>query len=136
MSGAEQLKTDLAEFTEQTGITGTVMEAGQEPVQLLCILHGVLVPDTKFSKGLTDILFLTDTNYPGSAMDMFWTDADLTLTGGGIPTNAAEMATYPATGKSWRRFSVHRGPESPWNPNTNGVQQQYLVVLRRWEMPE
>ena len=132
MTAAEQLRADLAELTEKTSIAGTIVEGEQ----LLCLLHGVAVPVGKFTKDATDILFLTDTNYPGSAMDMFWVDEDFKLADGTAPTNADQLTDYPGTGKIWRRFSVHRGPESPWNPNANGVMQQYLVAVRRLEMPE
>jgi len=130
MTALEQIQQDLAEFTKQYGLKGEILHNDS---QILCVLRVVPTPNGKFTHPSTNILFQTDRNYPLSAMDMFWTDKDLVLADGSNPTNAEALTDFPDTGKQWRQFSYHRPAGQSWDPSRNGIEQQYLVVLKRWE---
>lgn len=108
MSAAETLRDHLAELTGATGITGEVVERGE---QLFVVLRAVPLPEGVFAVEKSDVLFVTDKQYPLSAMDMFWTDAEVVRIDGTIPEGATEIEQY--LDRRWRRFSWHRN--GIWN---------------------
>lgn len=69
-----------------------------------------------FSKNKTNLLVRAQQSYPNSNLDMFWTDIDLLLEGGGVPASADQLENY--NGQQWRRFSWH--PKS-WNPGRDNL---------------
>lgn len=79
------------------------------------VFHSYALP-SGYNKKSTDLLLRFPISYPHGRPDMFWTDHDLTLVGGGIPKNADVVE--PALGKKWRRFSWH--PKN-WNPGADNL---------------
>jgi hypothetical protein len=114
----EELHADVAELKDLTGLTVEVTSIG---VQVFLVLRKVILPPGAYRVGVTDSLFITDQQYPMSAMDMFWTDPDVLRPDGSVPQNADVLETY--LDRQWRRFSWHRN--GTWNPNRNGVVDHY-----------
>jgi hypothetical protein len=87
--------------------------------------HGYGVPPG-YSKEKTELLLRFPLSYPNGKPDMFWTDDDLTLAGGGIPKSADGFET--TLGKRWRRFSWH--PQN-WNPASDNLRTYLEFVATR-----
>ena|SRR6266581_1288396 len=78
-----------------------------------------------FNRPTTTLLVRVPRAYPDAGVDMFWTDVELTLADGSIPSAGDSIEQY--SGRSWRRFSWHHGG---WNPNLHSL-RTYLVFVRR-----
>ncbi len=102
-----------------------------EPPHVGIVVHDVQLPPG-YSKDKTRVLLLTTNLYPASAMDMFWVDTDLTLTGGAIPA-AAESIEH-LFGQSWRRYSWHRNNE--WRPGRDDIVGHFEFALARLQRPQ
>lgn len=68
-----------------------------------------------WSKPETSVLVLLLPGYPETPPDNFYTDADLTLDGGGTPDGASGMLDH--AGRRWRVFSWHFVEPSEWHPH-------------------
>lgn len=79
-----------------------------------------------YSKPRTELLLKLPMSYPNGRPDMFWTDGDLLLRGGGVPKSAEAME--PALGRTWRRFSWH--PQN-WNPGVDNLRTYLEFVNNR-----
>lgn len=124
MDGIERLKAHAQEFSKKFGLACTVKE---EAGKTYAIVESLGVNAGKFNIPTTDLLFIASEQYPIAAMDMFWVDERLTLCNGTLAPASEEVTEM--LGKRWRRFSRHRGPGSPaWDPNQNGIEQQYLLA--------
>jgi Prokaryotic E2 family E len=77
----EELHPHADELAEQTGVH---VHIEQEGAQVYVILHSLPLPARTYRVGNTDVLFITDTMYPLSAMDMFWTDPAVVRPDGAI----------------------------------------------------
>jgi hypothetical protein len=89
------------------------------------VFHDYPVP-AGYCKKSTELLLRIPLSYPNGRPDMFWTDEDLTLIGGGIPRSAEQIEL--ALGKQWRRFSWH--PQS-WNPGVDSLRTYVEFVNTR-----
>jgi hypothetical protein len=125
MAAVDMLRAHAEEFADITKVPTAVVEAGS---QLFVVLKSVRPPTGLFALDTTDLLFITDRMYPLSALDMFWTEVELTRADGRIPQGAAAIETY--LGRQWRRFSWHRN--GVWNPNRNGVLDHFAFVEAGW----
>lgn len=125
MSGLDILRRHAQELEHETGISVDVEVAGE---QVLVILKNVKLPDGAYTLDSTDVLFITDLQYPMSAMDMFWTDVAVTLPDGGIPAGGESIETYG--GLQWRRFSWHRN--GVWNVSRNGLLDHFEFMQARF----
>src|SRR6266545_3747217 len=96
----EELRRHADELSTQAGIQVSIQQDG---VQVYVILPAVTLPARAYQVAAADVLFITDTQYPLSAMDMFWTDEAVLRPDGSVPTNADSIETY--LGRQWRRFS-------------------------------
>ena len=121
----EELHRDASELAEQTGLQ---VDIEQEGAQVYVILHSLALPTRTYRVDSTDVLFITDTMYPLSAMDMFWTDPAVVRPDGSIPANAESIETY--RGRQWRRFSWHRN--GIWNPNGNPLLDHFEFMQARF----
>jgi len=126
----DTLRTHLAELTAATGVTGEVHEQEQPGMQLYLVLHHVPLPAGVFAVNSSTVLFITDKQYPLSAMDMFWTDVEVVRADGGAPQNAAGIETY--LDRPWRCFSWHRN--SIWNPDGNPLLDHYAFMETRLQL--
>ena len=127
MTAAEILRDHLAELTATTGVTGEVIA---QDMQLHVVLHSVTLPPGAFAVPKTQALFITDRQYPLSAMDMFWTDVEVVRADGAIPENATEIEHH--LDRSWRRFSWHRN--GIWNPSGNPLLDHFAFMEQRFAL--
>ncbi|HXG08681.1 MAG TPA: E2/UBC family protein [Gemmataceae bacterium] len=125
MPGPQELQEHAKELTETTGVQVEIVEEGS---RVFVLLRKVRLPPGLFRVGETDILFITDQQYPLSALDMFWTEVDVVRPDGSIPQSAEAIETY--LGRQWRRFSWHRN--GVWNPARNGLLDHFAFVESRW----
>lgn len=126
MTGSDLLRKHLAELEEQVGVRGDVIEDG---MQLYVLLHKAPLPEGLFQLAESDILFVTDQQYPLSAMDMFWTEVGVLCTDGSVPQNADSIEHYLE--RPWRRFSWHRN--EVWNAAGNPLLDHYAFMEARWD---
>lgn len=126
MTGADLLRTHLAELEQEIGVKGEVIEEG---MRLYVLLHKVALPEGLFQLSESDILFMTDQQYPLSAMDMFWTELGVVRPDGSAPQNAESIEPY--LGRQWRRFSWHRN--EIWKSTGNPLLDHYAFMESRWD---
>ncbi len=126
MSGALlKLREHASELTELTGIDLEIVE--EPPTRIFVVLKKVELPAGAFRLVHSDVLFVTDYQYPTSALDMFWTELDVIRPDGSIPASADQIEQY--VGRAWRRFSWHRN--GIWDPRRNGLLDHYELTLDR-----
>jgi len=121
----EELRRHADDLTEKTGFR---LDIEQEGVQVFVILREVLLPPGVYQVGSTDVLFITDAQYPLSAMDMFWTDLAVLRPDGSASQGAEILESY--RGRQWRRFSWHRN--GIWNPNGNPLLDHFEFMQARF----
>ena len=121
----EELRRHAEELTAQAGVQVTTTQEGQ---QVYVILRQVTLPAGAYQVAGTDVLFITDTQYPLSAMDMFWTEEAVLRTDGSVPAGADSLESY--CGRRWRRFSWHRN--GLWNPAGNGLLDHFEFMQDRF----
>lgn len=99
------------------------------------VMNGVMlvtVPNVQLPKGWskpsTTIRFIIPSGYPYAPPDCFWTDADLTLQGGGQPQNTG-LNPIPGCTDTVLWFSWHL--TAPWNPNRDTLTTWMNVVINR-----
>ena len=127
MAVSEILRKDTEELERATGLDVEVVPEG---AQIFIVVKQLHLPSGVFKVDRTDTLFMTDQQYRYSAMDMFWTEVDVTLSDGSVPANADSIESY--IGRRWRRFSWHRN--GVWNPNRNGLLDHYEFMQARLAM--
>jgi hypothetical protein len=127
MNAVESLRAHLAELAALTGVRGEVHENG---MQLYVVLDDVQLPANTFTRTTTDVLFITDRQYPLSAMDMFWVETDVLRADGTVP-QAADVIEHHLD-RDWRRFSWHRN--GIWNPSGNPLLDHYTLMETRLEL--
>jgi hypothetical protein len=125
MSGKETLEQHAKELSQSVGIDSEVL---QEVNRLFVILRKFHLPPDVSRVDYTDVLFITDTQYPLSAMDMFWTEVEVVRPDGSTYEGSDTIETY--LGRNWRRFSYHRN--SIWNQNGNPLMDHYVFMENRW----
>ncbi len=127
MTALEIVRRHAEEFRVATGISPEIVE---EPggSRIFILLPKVPLPAGLFKVERTDVLFIGDTQYPHSALDMFWTEADVVRLNGSVPQGADQLETH--LGRQWRRFSWHRN--NVWNPASNGLLDHYAFMEAAW----
>lgn len=126
MAVPDELQRHADEFAEIVGIQPQFVEEG---ARIFVLLPSVPLPRNLFKVDTTDMLFITDRQYPVSSLDMFWVDLDVINPDGSVPKNADSIERY--IGRQWRRFSWHR--HGVWNPARNGLLDHYAFVDQRWQ---
>lgn len=121
----EELRRHADELARQAGVR---VDVEREEAQVYVILRSLPLPAGIYRVATTDALFITDFQYPLSAMDMFWTDLAVVRSDGSIPTNGDSIETY--LGRQWRRFSWHRN--GIWNPSGNPLLDHFEFMLARF----
>lgn len=79
-----------------------------------------------FNKKTTELLLKMPMSYPNGRPDMFWTDEDLMLQGGGVPKSAESIEEH--LGRRRRRFSWH--PQN-WVPGVDNLRSFLEFVNNR-----
>lgn len=124
MSAVDTVQEHALELAAATGIHVDVVD---EENRVLVVLRDVPLPPG-LRVTTTDILFITDKQYPLSALDMFWTDVAVVWNDGTVPRSAETIETY--LGRTWRRFSWHSKGTSA--PTRNHLLDHYALVEARW----
>jgi hypothetical protein len=123
--GLAELRRHAAELAEAAGVH---VEVEQEGSQVFVIMRSLPLPRGVYRVSATDVLFITDTQYPLSAMDMFWTDITVLRTDGSVPAGGDSIEIY--LGRQWRRFSWHRN--GIWNPVGNCLLDHFEFMQARF----
>jgi Prokaryotic E2 family E len=92
---------------------------------VILIIEGYPLP-AGWSKDATQLMLKLPVSYPNGKPDMFWTDEDLLLAGGGVPHKGDVIEEV--NGKKWRRFSWH--PKS-WTPGCDDIHTFLAFVDQR-----
>lgn len=114
---------DEVEALRKEGLAITLTEA-DGMANILIENHAVV--SMNYSKRSTELLLRLALSYPNGRPDMFWTDEDLLLKGGGVPKSAD--AIEPWLGKRRRRFSWHL---TAWNPGVDNLRTYLEFVNNR-----
>ena len=120
----EELRSHAAELGELYGVAVDIDQSGS---QVFIIARDVALPAGRYLVTTTDILLITDTQYPLSAMDMFWTDPAVLCVDGSVPASAESIETH--AGREWRRFSWHR---NGWKPAGNALVDHFAFCQARF----
>ena len=121
----EELRRHADELAEKAGVRVDVEQQGP---QAYIILRALPLPKGAYQVTVSDVLFITDTQYPLSAMDMFWTEPAVLRHDGSVPAGGESIETY--VGRQWRRFSWHRN--GTWNPAGNPLLDHFAFVQDRF----
>lgn len=126
---APTVHRELAQHVnELRAATGLEIEILEDQGRIFVLLRDAPLPAGLFRVTRSDILFITDQQYPLSAMDMFWTSPEVIRPDGSVPQGADAIETY--VGRQWRRFSWHRN--SIWNPAGNPLLDHFAFMESRW----
>lgn len=125
MALLEELRRHADELAQAAGVR---VDIEQDGTQVYVILRELPLPSGRYRVPATDMLLITDTQYPHSAMDMFWTDPAVLCPDGSIPASAESIETY--SGRQWRRFSWHRN--GVWNPAGNPLLDHFEFTQARF----
>jgi len=121
----DELRRHAEQLAAQAGVG---VDIQRQDAQIYIILHDLPLPQGAYQVATSDILFITDVQYPLSAMDMFWTEVAVLRADGTVPTNADSIETY--SGRQWRRFSWHGN--GIWNPTGNGLLDHFEFMQDRF----
>src|SRR5947209_2730416 len=72
-----------------------------------------------YCRSHSDLLLRIPRSYPDAGPDMFWMGLEVLLENGQVPQAADSRERYVE--RDWRRFSWHRPPSTPWNPNVDNL---------------
>ena len=121
-------RVTLAEFLVQGGPVMFVLLLLSVAAMAIVLLKTYRLPDGKAKVQSTDVLFIADTQYPLSSMDMFWTDLEV-MRPDGSPFEGSESIEQHL-GRQWRRFSYHRN--GVWNTAGNPLLHHFALMESRW----
>jgi hypothetical protein len=125
MSARQILETHAQDLAAATALKVEVIEQGG---RLFALIHEYRLPSAVSQVEKTDVLFITDLQYPFSAMDMFWVNVEVVRPNGSIFENSDSIEDY--IGRKWRRFSYHRN--GIWNPAGNPLLDHFAFMESRW----
>ena len=120
-----RLVSDAAELSR---LTGHEVNLEPEGNQILAIAAQAALPGGTYSRSASDVLLITDFQYPMSAMDMFYMEVEVQHANGSIPSHASSIETHG--GRQWRRWSWHRN--GIWQPNVDGLISHWAFVEACW----
>ena len=126
MTALEILERHAEEFRQATGLQVEIVENGGN--RIFVVIRQVPLPPGLFAVERGDVLFITDKQYPYSALDMFWTDTHVVRANGAIPQGADQIEKY--LDRQWRRFSWHRN--GVWSPAGNGLLDHFAFMESAW----
>jgi hypothetical protein len=125
MSALDELRRHADELEKDAGNRIQLVES---VMQIFVLLEKVQLPAGAYRPDHTDVLFITDQQYPVSAMDMFWTEVDVVRPDGSIPTGGDSIESY--LDRQWRRFSWHRN--GIWKPTGNCLLDHFEFMQARF----
>ena len=121
----EELRAHADELAEQASVR---VDIEHEASQVFVVLRELPLPPNAYQVTTSDVLFITDAQYPLSAMDMFWTELAVLRRDGAVPAGAESIEAY--LGREWRRFSWHRN--GLWRPNGNPLLDHFEFMQDRF----
>lgn len=121
----EELRAHASELGDQAFVR---VDIETEGAQVFVIMRQLALPPDAYQVARSDVLFMTDAQYPMSAMDMFWTDLAVIRRDGTVPAGAESIETY--LGREWRRFSWHRN--GIWRPTGNVLLDHFEFMQDRF----
>jgi len=125
VTAEETLTRHAAELAQTTGLQ---VEVIAEDNRLFVVVHDYSLPEGVSKVASTDVLFIADTQYPFSAMDMFWTNVGVVRPDDSTFENSESIEQYQEC--QWRRFSYHRN--STWNIAGNPLLDHFVFMETRW----
>lgn len=125
MSSLDVLTQHAIQLCEATGFK---TEASQEGNRLYVVVEQYRLPAGVSRIPSTDVLFIGDTQYPLSSMDMFWVELDVVRSDGSLFENSDSIEEH--LGRRWRRFSYHRN--GIWNSTGNPLMDHFGFMETRW----
>lgn len=123
------LREDVAKLAEETGCS---IEVLRDHDLVGVVVQALALPAGIYSKSTSDLLLQTTVQYPQSAMDMFWVEADLTLATGAVPAGGESIESH--FGRTWRRYSWHRNV--PWVPGRDCLSSHFEFAVARLQRSE
>ena len=114
----------LDEDVESLRCDGREIEVIEDGSRYYVVIKRYDVP--AYEPSLTDLMVMTDYQYPQSKMDMFWTDPPLRRKDGGVPQSAEHTENYG--GRDWQRWSWHY---PAWDPSCHNLHTHLEVVKDR-----
>ena len=87
------------------------------------------LPEDVYNLNETDLLIFALPDYPYTPFDMFWTEPELVLKDGSVPSRADRI--QPRLGKNWRRFSYHPYQNHPWSPTDDDLATYVAYIQKR-----
>lgn len=121
----QQLQEDADELGR---VTGYPVELHPEGNQICVVVSGVSLPPGTYTQETSNVLLLTDFQYPMSAMDMFYMEETVHHLGKAIPPHARNVEER--AGRRWRRWSWHRNGK--WTPGVDGLVSHWAFVEACW----
>jgi E2/UBC family protein E len=103
-----------------------MIEILEDGARYYIVFKDFKLPDGKYQMTATDLMVMTDYQYPASKMDMFWTDPAVHCLNGSFPQSADQFEQY--AGRRWQRWSWHY-PQ--WDPAQHSVITHLEVVQDR-----
>lgn len=119
------LQRDAAELSQEVGCAVRLLREGR---QVLVIVQAAALPPGHYNHATSDILMITDVQYPASAIDMFYLEKHIALNGQAIPRYASHVEQHG--GRSWRRWSWHRN--GTWKPGVDGLLSHWAFIEECW----
>jgi hypothetical protein len=107
---------------------GCALTAERAADRIFLVFHKVSLPPGAYNQDRSDVLVITDVQYPMSAMDMFWMEPAMALRSGQIPSHASTLESY--LGRQWRRWSWHR--QVPWVPGADDLFTHWAIIEACW----
>lgn len=119
------LRGHAVELSERLARPVTAERCGNQ-VLIVVVKHSL--PEGIHNVRESDVLLLSDIQYPSSSMDMFFLEEHVTLRGGHIPSHASSVVEYG--GRRWRQWSWHRNGR--WTPGVDDLLSHWAFVESCW----
>ncbi|MCC6269499.1 MAG: hypothetical protein IT300_18230 [Dehalococcoidia bacterium] len=104
------------------------VQVARSGAQLFAVVKAAQLPPATYTTTRSDVLLISDVQYPVSAMDMFWMEEPVKLADGTVPSHQSSIETY--VGRRWRRWSWHRN--GVWTPGVDDLLGHWAFVESCW----
>ena len=120
------LPASLLSDIEQLRTEGRTVQVVEDGARFYVVFTGYCLRADLYVPSVTDLMVMTDYQYPVSRLDMFWTDPPVRRLDGSWPQNAELFEEY--AGRRWQRWSWHY-PQ--WDPSRHSIRTHLEVVCDR-----
>jgi len=125
MDVPEQLAQDADALKQSTGYDVELIPVDS---RIYVLVRAASLPAGVYSRPTSDVLLITDFQYPMSAMDMFYMESDIQLGNGTVPSHANTLE--PHANRTWRRWSWHR--HGKWTLGSDNLLSHWVFVEQAW----